>query len=127
MPAGRLNRMPNPTQLIRLFNEIVFVLLGIFILVAGLSDRYILPHRSAWWILAGVALLYWSFRIWMQSARERPRWLSVVRACSLGLFGAIVISTNWLPQSQGTLLLAAGGGVLALRGLIGAVAFSRVP
>jgi hypothetical protein len=127
MPAGSLNRMPNPTQLIRLFNEIVFILLGIFILIAGLSGRYVPPRRSAWWIIAGVALLYWGFRVWMQSARERPRWPSGVRAGSLALFGAIVIGTNWLPQSQGTLLLAAGGGVLALRGLIGAAASSRVP
>lgn len=127
MPAGRLNRMSNPTQLIRFFNEIVFILLGIFILVAGLSRRYVLPRHSVWWIIAGVALVYWGIRVWLQSARERPRWPSGVRSGSLALFGAIVIGTNWLPQSQGTLLLAAGGGILALRGLIGAAAFSRVP
>lgn len=124
-PSVGANPKLNPAYLFGLLNEVVFVLLGALLVFIALSQRFFPPRHSVAWIGLGVILIYWGLRIWIRSARTRPRWPSGVRAGSLALVGAIVVGIAFLPFPFAAPLLAAAGGVLVLRGLVSAVAFAR--
>ncbi len=113
--------------LFRLLNELVFVLLGALLVFIALSRRFSLPRHSIAWMGLGVFLIYWGLRIWIRSMRTQPRWPSQIRAGSLALVGAVVLGIAFLPFSFAAPLLAAAGGILALRGLVSVVLFARAP
>jgi len=117
--------MPTHAQMFRLFNELIFVLLGVLLIVMALAGRYAHPGRSAPWIILGVILFYWGLRIWMRSTAVKPNLESRVRAGSLALVGAMVLAIAWLPFPYAGPLLAAAGGGLALRGLLSCVLLVR--
>ncbi|MGH9703850.1 MAG: hypothetical protein ACRD4K_10780 [Candidatus Acidiferrales bacterium] len=119
--------MLTPSQMFTLFNELVFVLLGALLIVVAGTGRFAHPGHSKVWIILGVALLYWSLRIWMRRSGVQPRWALRVRAASLALVGALVLAIAWLPFSFGAPLLLASGCVLALRGILSAAFLMRVP
>jgi hypothetical protein len=127
MPGGKSPAMLNPNRVIGLLNELVFILLGALLITLALTGRFAPPGRSALWLGAGAVLVYWGLRIWIRSSRVRPRWPSGVRAGSLGLVGVIVLAIAWLPFGYAAPLLAIAGGVLALRGLVSAIAFALTP
>jgi hypothetical protein len=114
-------------QMFRLFNELVFVLLGLLLIVMALAGRFAHPGRSTSWIILGVILFYWGLRIWMRSTGVKPNLASRVRAGSLALVGAMVLAIAWLPFSYDGPLLAAAGGVLMLRGLLSFALLARSP
>jgi hypothetical protein len=114
-----------PGQLLRLFNELVFTLLGALLMVMALSGRYAPPGRSIFWILLGVVLVYRGARTWIRTDRGQPLWASRVGAGSLALVGAMVLATAWLPFSLGTPMLAAAGAVLVLRGVVSMALYAR--
>ena len=124
-PPVATNPKLSPAYLFPLLNELVFVLLGALLVFIAVSRRFSLPRHSIAWIGLGVILLYWGLRIWIRSMRTQPRWPSGVRAASLALVGAIMLGVTFLPFSFAAPLLAAAGGVLALRGLISVVTFAR--
>lgn len=117
--------MWNPSQLLRLMNELVFILLGALLIALALSGRFYLPHRSWIWIGAGMILTWWGVRVWLQAGVARLAWPARVRAASLGLVGMIVLAMTRVPASFAAPLLATAGGILALRGLLSVVVFAR--
>jgi hypothetical protein len=119
--------MLTPSQMLAFFNEVVFVLLGALLILVALTGRFSHPGHSKFWIILGVALLYWALRIWMRRAGVPPRWALQVRAISLALVGALVLAIAWLPFSYGAPLLAASGCVLVLRGILSAALLARTP
>ncbi len=119
--------MLTPSQMLAFFNEVVFVLLGALLILVALSGRFSHPGHSKFWIILGVALLYWALRIWMRRTGVQPHWALQVRAISLALLGALVLAIAWLPFSFGAPLLAASGCVLALRGILSAAFLARTP
>lgn len=126
-PPVAANPKLSPAYLFPLLNQLVFVLLGALLVFIALSGRLSLRRHSIAWIGLGLILLYWGLRIWIRSMRTQPRWPSGVRAASLALLGAIMLGIAFLPSSFAAPLLAAAGGILALRGLISVMIFARTP
>ena len=47
MPRGKPRTMTSHAQMFRLFNELIFVLLGVLLIVMALGGRFAHPGRSA--------------------------------------------------------------------------------
>src|ERR1700682_1974348 len=112
--------MVSPANLFRMMIELIFVLLGSFLVLLGLSNRFMFNPRSPAWLGLGVVLIYWGARAWMKTtraARTAERTGARVGGASLLLvgfimLGLVVVEFRWV----GT-VLAIAGAILALRGL----------
>ena len=116
--------MLNPANLFRMMTEMIFVLLGCFLVWLGLSNRFMFDPRSPAWLGLGAVLVYWGARAWMKTARAArtaERTVARVGGASLLLvgfmmLGLVVVEFRWVG-----IVLAIAGAILALRGLAGAV------
>jgi hypothetical protein len=119
--------MLTPANLFRMMSEFVFILLGGVLAWLGLTDRFVYsakfnPRSPAWLVLAA-ALIYWGGRAWVKTARAArtsDRLVAQVGGASLVLVGFMMLSLVLL-ESRASMILAAAGAVLAIRGLAGAV------
>ena len=118
--------MLHPAKLFRMLAEMIFVLLGGFLLWIALSGRFLLrfdPRKPAWLILAAV-LVYWGARAWTKTTRgvrrsERtPTRLGGISLLAVGLLmlGLAFAQLRWVGPG-----LALAGGILIVRGLVNAV------
>jgi hypothetical protein len=116
--------MLTPARIIGLFTEFILILLGALLLMIGVSGRFgVSPHTVAL-VVVGIALVYWGVRSSMRRAPKANRALIHVRSSSLILVGLSVL-TIWIFPQQAGFLLAFGGVVLIVRGLLGAVLFLK--
>jgi hypothetical protein len=121
--------MLNPANLFRMMTEMIFVLLGCVLVMLGLSNRFMFNPRSPAWLGLGVVLVYWGARAWVKTARAArtsERTVTRVGGASLVLvgfmmLGLVAVEFRWV----GT-VLAIAGGILAVRGLAGAVLSLRM-
>ena len=114
--------MRDINQLFRLFNEVVFVLVGALLLWVGITSRYFFFDRRqpSWLILSGV-LTAWGLVTWWRAERMPVRvWRTTARigGASLLIAGLLMMSLAWAPFHWVGWLLAAAGGVFLLRGVI---------
>jgi hypothetical protein len=119
--------MLTPANLFRMMSEFIFILLGGVLAWLGLSDRFLYASsfnpRSPAWLGLGAALIYWGVRAWVKTsrgARTSDRLVAQVGGASLILVGVMMLSLVFL-VSKVSIILAAAGAVLAIRGLVGAV------
>ena len=121
--------MLNPANLFRMMTEMIFVLLGCFLVFLGLSNRFMFNPRSPAWLGLGFVLIYWGARAWSKTARaartvgrtvERVSGASLVLVGSL-MLGLVAVEFRWVG-----IVLAIAGGILAVRGLAGAVLSLRM-
>lgn len=120
--------MVSPAKLFRMMTEFVFILLGGILVWVGFSNRFLNPPtfnpRSPAWLGLGAVLIYWGARAWMKTghvARAPDRAVARVGGASLILVGLMMFSLVALEFRWVGVVLASAGGVLAARGLIGAV------
>jgi hypothetical protein len=120
--------MLKPANLFRMMSEFVFILLGGVLVWLALSNRLVFAAsfnpRSPAWMALGVVLIYWGARGLVKTARAArtsDRLVAQVGGASLILVGLMMLSLAMLQFRGVSMILAAAGGVLALRGLIGAV------
>ena len=121
--------MLKPANLFRMMTEMIFVLLGCFLVWLGLNNQVMFNPRSPAWLGLGAVLVYWGARAWMKTARAArtsERTVARVGGTSLILvgfimLGMVVVEFRWV----GT-VLAIAGAILALRGLAGAVLSLRM-
>jgi hypothetical protein len=116
--------MLNPASLFRMMIEMIFVLLGGFLVWVGLSDRFMFNPRSPGWLGLGAVLVYWGVRAWMKTtraARTSDRTVTRLGGISLVLVGFIMLALVLVEFRWVGPILAVAGGILALRGLAGAV------
>jgi hypothetical protein len=115
--------MLSPAKLFRLLTELIFVLLGLFLVWFAVSGRlafgFFSVRKSAPWIGLGAFLIYWGLRATSRAGRSADRNGERVRGGSLALVGVFMLGITWLPFPWVAPLLGAVGGVLALRGLAG--------
>jgi len=126
--------MPRPDRLFRMVNEIVFVLLGGFLMLFALTGRYLFfalsltgPRRTLWLALS-VVVIFWGVRAWRLARRiaaPSDRLVTNIAAASLALTGLIMLSLVWAPFSLLGWLLIAAGAIFVLRGLVSAVLMAR--
>ncbi len=123
--------MLSPVKLFRLLTELIFMLLGLFLVWFAASGRlalgFLSVRKSAPWIGLGVFLVYWGLRAAVKASRSASPGDERVRGGSLALVGAVMLGITWLPFPWVVPLLGMAGGVLILRGLASAVLVARAP
>jgi hypothetical protein len=116
--------MLNPANLFRMMIEMIFVLLGCVLVMLGLSNRFMFNPRSPTWLGLGAVLIYWGARSWTKTtraARTSDRTVTRIGAASLVLVGFLMLGLVAMELRWVGMVLAVAGGILALRGLAGAV------
>jgi hypothetical protein len=113
------------TQLFRLMNEVVFVLLGALLAWAAFTGHYYFNPRSMMWILlAGLLVAYGAVAAMWSSG---PRSIAFVRGGSLIIVGLIMLALSHVILRWVQPMLIIAGATLAARGLIVAVLVMRNP
>src|SRR5882762_1040467 len=120
--------MLTPERLQQLTIEFILVLLGALLVWLGLAGpahgRTVDRHSIAWLILS-VALIFWGLRALYQPGQWRLRWQNWTRGLSLSLLGVLMLAISRVPFAWVGPMLAAGGAVLALRGIVGSAVILR--
>ena len=118
--------MLTPERLFRFMIELLFVMLG-FLLVwlALVRHTYVDRHSISWRILS-VALILWGLRALYTPGQWWKRWENWTRGLSLVLLGVLMLVISRVPFLWVGPMLAAAGGLLALRGIIGSALIFRL-
>jgi hypothetical protein len=125
MPRDRGVSVLSPSNLFRLLNEFILLLLGALLIVLAVHRGVALPARPSAMIALGVLMLYWGLRARGRRQPQESGAAVTVRAGSLILVGVLVLSIPLLPVRHADMLLALAGGVLVLRGVVGGFLFVR--
>jgi len=120
--------MLTPERLQQLMIEFILILLGALLVWLGLAGpahgRTVDRHSIAWLILS-VALIFWGLRALYQPGQWWLRWQNWTRGLSLSLLGVLMLAISRVPFAWVGPMLAAGGAVLALRGIVGSAVILR--
>ena len=117
--------MLNPERLLRLFIEIIFVLLGGLVVWLGLTNHIFFDRRKPAWLILSIALILWGVRALYKPAKSWARGENWTRGISLALLGLVMLAISRVPFIWVGPLLATGGAILALRGILGSVLVLR--
>ena len=109
--------MLTPERLFRLMIELIFILLGLLVIGLGLARRIHVDRHGAAWLILSVALIVWGLRA-LYSPGQWLRWQNWTRGLSLALLGVLMLVISRVPFLWVGPMLAAGGGVLVLRGMM---------
>lgn len=122
--------MRNPANLFRMMTDLIFVLLGGFLVWLGLSGMVMIFNpRKPTWLGLGAVLVLWGIGAWMQTnraARTAERTTLRVGGASLVLVGLMMLGLMFVQHHWIGSVLAMAGGILVLRGLIGAALSFRI-
>lgn len=119
----RHNGRVNITRFVQVLYELVMLVLGLLIAFLALNRGFQPPRGLAWWIVVGALLIIWGWRTWVRRGQyDQPlvRALQWVRSGSLVLAGVVMIAMMWMALGDARLMLIAVGGVLVVRGVVGA-------
>jgi hypothetical protein len=119
--------MLTPERLLRIFIEIIFVLLGLLVVWLGLTGHIFFDRHKLSWLILSVALTLWGIRgIYSKPGRKPPPEMQdYIRAVSLALLGIVLLAISRVPFSWVAPLLACAGLLLAARGILGSVLLLR--
>src|SRR6266478_5882923 len=110
--------MLTPERLLRVFIELIFVLLGFLVIWLGVERRIYVDRHGAPWLVLSVALIVWGLRALYSPGQWWLRWQNWTRGLSLVLLGVLMLAISRVPFLWVGPMLAAGGALLALRGMI---------
>ena len=108
--------MLTPQNLLRITIEMIFVLLGGLVVWLGLAGKVFFVAKPVPWLILSVALILWGLRALY---RPGPWWEHWTRGLSLMLLGVVMLVILRAPFTWVGNLIAIGGLLLLLRGLIG--------
>jgi hypothetical protein len=113
-----------PLRFLRLIIEILFVLLGALVVWLGLDgliflERLFYDRRKFPWLILSVTLILWGLRAIYKPNKWSTRWENWTRGLSLTLLGLVMLAISRVPFAWVGPLLASGGVLLMLRGIIG--------
>jgi hypothetical protein len=117
--------MLTPERLLRLMIELIFIMLGGLIAWLALVRHISVDRRSVSWVMLSVALILWGLRALYKPGQWWLRWENWTRGLSLSLLGILMLAISRVPFLWVAPMLAAAGGLLALRGIIGSVLVLR--
>ncbi|MDP9337764.1 MAG: hypothetical protein M3P45_02735 [Acidobacteriota bacterium] len=113
-------------RLLRIFIEIIFVLLGLLVVWLGLTRHIFFDRHKLSWLVLSVALILWGIRgIYTKPGRKPPGLEDYIRAVSLTLLGVVLLAISQVPFSWVGPLLACAGLLLTARGIAGSVLLLR--
>ena len=116
--------MVSPANLFRMLVEMIFVLLGAFLVWIGLSERFLFDPRRPAWMVLGIVLVYWGARTWIKTTRTRrtvDRFIARLGGTSLVVVGFLMLGLSLVELRWVGAVLALAGGILVLRGLLSAI------
>jgi hypothetical protein len=117
--------MLTPERLLRVFIELIFVLLGLLVIWLGLTRRIYVDRHSTAWLILSVVLIVWGLRALYSPGQWWLRWQNWTRGLSLALLGALMLVISRVPFLWVGPMLTAGGGLLVMRGMIAAFLILR--
>jgi hypothetical protein len=120
--------MLTPARLLRFTIELVFVLLGLLLIWLGVRGPIYgrtVDRHSIGWLILSVAVILWGLRALPGRGQWWARWENWIRGISLVLLGMVMLAIKWVPFLWVGPMLAAGGGILILRGFINGVFILR--
>jgi hypothetical protein len=116
--------MLTPQQVLRITIEMIFVLLGALVVWLGLSGHilfaFLKERQRSGWLVLSVAVILWGLRALYKPVRWWSRTERWSRGLSLTLLGALMLAIARVPFQWVGPLLAMAGGLLTIRGLVGA-------
>ena len=110
--------MLTPERLLRVFIELIFALLGFLLIWLGVERSIYVDRHSATWLILSVALIVWGLRALYSPGQWWLRWQNWTRGLSLALLGVLMLVISRVPFLWVGPMLAVGGGLLILRGMI---------
>jgi hypothetical protein len=110
--------MLTPERLFRLMIELIFILLGLLVIGLGLVRRIYVDRHGAAWLILSVALIVWGLRALYSPGQWWLRWQNWTRGLSLAILGVLMLVISRVPFLWVGPMLAAGGGLLVLRGML---------
>jgi len=117
--------MLKPQQVLRITIELIFVLLGGLVIWLGLSGQIFFDRRTPAWLILSAALILWGLRALYKPGQWWSRWEHWTRGVTLTLLGVVMLAIVRVPFLWVGRLLAVGGALLLVRGLIGSVLVFR--
>ena len=120
--------MLTPERLLRVFIELIFVMLGGLLVWLGLRGPLygrIVDRHSVSWLILGAALILWGFRALYKPGQWWRRWENWTRGLSLVLLGVLMLAIIRVPFSWVEPMLMAAGAVLVLRGIVASALIFR--
>jgi hypothetical protein len=117
--------MVTPERLLRLIIETIFVMLGGLVVWLGVTGHLFFDRRKTSWIVVSATLTLWGLRAIYKPNKWWAQWENWTRGLSLTLLGVVMLAISRVPFAWVGPLLAAGGVLLMLRGIIGAALVFR--
>jgi hypothetical protein len=117
--------MLTPERLLRLMIELIFVMLGALVAWMAVVQRIAVDRHSVNWLILSVALILWGVRALYRPGQWWLRWENWTRGLSLALLGILMLVISRVPFLWVAPMLAAAGGLLVLRGIIGSALVFR--
>jgi hypothetical protein len=111
--------MLTPERLLRFTIELIFLLLGILVAWLALAGRIFVDRHGKAWLILSAALVLWGLRALYKPGQWWARWENWTRGLSLMLLGILMLAITRVPFAWVEPMIAAGGAVLAARGIIG--------
>jgi len=117
--------MLKPQQVLRITIELIFVLLGGLVIWLGMSGQIFFDRRNPAWLILSAAVILWGLRALYKPGPWWSRWEHWTRGVTLTLLGVVMLAIARVPFLWVGRLLAGGGALLLLRGLLGSVLVFR--
>src|SRR5437016_5275075 len=117
--------MLTPERMLRATVELIFVLLGALVAWLALRGRILVDRHARMWLILSIVLILWGLRALYKPGQWWARWENWTRGLSLSLLGVLMLVISRVPFLWVGPMLAAGGGLLVLRGLIAAFLILR--
>jgi hypothetical protein len=108
-----------PFRFLRIIIEIIFVLLGGLVVWLGITGHIFFDRRKTSWVVVSVVLILWGLRALYKPNKWSTRWENWTRGVSLTVLGVVMVTISRVPFAWVGPLLASGGILLMLRGIIG--------
>ncbi len=117
--------MLTPERLLRVIIELIFILLGLLVAGLALAQRISVDRHSKGWLLLSAVLILWGVRVLYKPGQWWARWENCTRGLSLLLLGILMLVITRVPFAWVGPMLAAGGAVLVIRGIVASALLFR--
>jgi hypothetical protein len=112
--------------LLQVFMELVFALLGFFLVWLAYFHRALPGPTPVAWAIVSAAMILLGLRALVRPGAWKVRWQNLVRGLSLVLVGVLLLGILRVPFGWVDPVLEAAGLLLMLRGLLSAFLILRL-